>query len=218
MIIKQRMVTDAITLSPDDSFKKAINIVQDKGIRHLPVVADDGRVVGIVTDRDLAKASPSGATSLSVYELNYLLSSITIKDLMTEKPITVEADQPIEEAARLIHEHNIGALPVTEGGQFVGLITKSDILGTFVEILGLGVPSVRLELDLENRAGALMETLKLIRDHGGYIVSVIVFQEEPAGIRKSVIRVRVDDEAALREALEKSGPPIIKVCDVCRLG
>lgn len=216
MIVKMRMVSDAITLSPDDSFKKAINIIQDKGIRHLPVV-DDGRVVGIVTDRDLAKASPSAATSLSVYELNYLLSSITIKDLMTKKPITVEASAPIEEAAKLIHEHNIGALPVVEDGKFVGLITKSDILGTFVEILGLGVPSVRIELDLENRAGSLMETLKLIRDAGGYIVSVITFREEPAGIRKSVIRVRVDDEAALRATLEKAGPPIMKVCDVCRL-
>ncbi len=218
MIVKQRMVKDPFALSPEDTFKKAINIVQDKGVRHLPVVTEDGRVVGIVTDRDLSKASPSAATSLSVYELNYLLSSITIKDLMTQKPITIEGSQPIEEAARLVYEHNVGALPVTEDGKFIGLITKSDLLGTFVEILGLGVPSVRLELDLENRAGSLMETLKLIREHGGYIVSVITFKEEPAGIRKSVIRVRVDDEPALRAALEKAGPPIIKVCDVCQLG
>lgn len=216
MVVKKFMVTESVTLAPNDSFKKAINIVQDKGIRHLPVI-DDGNVVGIVTDRDLGKASPSSATSLSVFELNYLLASITIGDIMTKDPITIDANAPVEEAAKLIDEHKIGALPVTEKGRYVGLITKSDVVHTFVEIMGLGVPSVRYEIDLENRPGALMETLKVIRDNGGYIVSVLTFQEKIAGRRTAVFRVRVDDEDTLSQALRNHGAPILVVCDVCRL-
>ena len=131
MLVKNRMATDVITLSPDQSLLKAMNILHKKRIRHLPVV-QGGKVVGIVTLGDIREASPSNATALSIYELNYLLARLTVGEIMTRDPFTVSPDTSIEAAARIMLEHKIGSLPVVAEMKLVGIITESDIFRLLV--------------------------------------------------------------------------------------
>ena len=211
MIVKNRMTTEVITLDPDQTLLKAMTLIQQKRIRHLPVVKA-GKVVGIVTERDVRKAGASDSSSLSIFELNYLMDQIKVSSFMTKKVITVTPDEPIETAAKLIYDHKIGALPVVDQNQLVGLITKSDILETFIEVLGINEPSVRVELELENRIGALADTTKIIKELGLYLVSLVTLpEEEGKKTRETVVRVSPTDEKKLKDFLRTVGPPIISV-------
>jgi CBS domain-containing protein len=120
-----------ITVSAKDTFYQAMNFIRKQGIRHLPVV-EGKRVVGIVTDRDIRQASASGATSLTVHELHYLLDKITVAEIMTKKVITTTPETDARDAARLLLQHKIGGLPVVRGDELVGIITETDLLQAFV--------------------------------------------------------------------------------------
>jgi acetoin utilization protein AcuB len=211
MFVKNRMTTEVITLDPDQTLLKAMTLIQQKRIRHLPVVKG-GKVVGIITERDVRKAGASDSSSLSIFELNYLMDQIKVSSFMIKKVITVTPDEPIEAAAKLIYDHKIGALPVVDETQLVGLITKSDILETFIEVLGINKPSVRVELELENRIGALADTTRIIKELGLYLVSLVTLPEEEGKLtREMVVRVSPTDEKKLKEFLRTIGPPIISV-------
>jgi acetoin utilization protein AcuB len=119
------------TVGPATSVSEAREVMRRKVIRHL-LVTEGERLVGIITDRDIRLNLPSPATSLSVWEINYLLAKLTVGDVMTKAVITVEPERPIEDAARLILEHRIGALPVMEDGRLVGILTETDLLRAFV--------------------------------------------------------------------------------------
>ncbi len=136
MLVSDWMVTDPVTVTPDTKLFEAQKTMRDGGFRRLPVVAQ-GRLVGIVTDRDLREAAPSKATSLSVFELNYLLSRLTVKDVMKTAVLTVSPDDPIERAALLMSEHKISGLPVLDGDTVVGILTITDLLQAFVSMLDL---------------------------------------------------------------------------------
>lgn len=125
-LIKDWMTPDPITIGPDTTLPEADRLMKECGIRRLPVV-ENGRLVGIITLGDVREASPSNATSLSIYELNYLISRLTVGTMMTQDPITITPDTSIEAAARLMLEHKIGGLPVVDGTRVVGIITESDI-------------------------------------------------------------------------------------------
>jgi acetoin utilization protein AcuB len=205
------MSVDVPTLSPDNTLLKAMNLVQQKGIRYLPVV-DGKKVVGMVTEHDVRKAGSSDASSLSIYELNYLLDKVKVSKFMTKKVITVLPQEPIEVAAKKIYDHKIGALPVVEKGELVGLITSSDILEFFIEVLGINEPSVRVELELENRTGALADAAKILKDLGLYLVSVITLpRQEGEKTRSTVFRVQPTDEKKLKDHLRSVGSPIVSV-------
>jgi acetoin utilization protein AcuB len=211
MFVKNRMTTEVITISPDQTLLRAMNILHQKRIRHLPVV-QGGKIVGIVTERDVRRAGASDSTSLSIFELNYLLDEIKVSSFMTKKVITVSPDEPIEAAAKIIYDHKIGALPVVDQNQLVGLITSSDILETFIEVLGINEPSVRVELELENRIGALADTTKIFKELGLYLVSLVTLpEEEGKKTRGTVFRVSPTDENKLKDFLRTVGPPIISV-------
>lgn len=137
MQIEKWMNQEVVTVSPGDSFRTAMTLIRQKGIRHLPVV-DGKRLVGIVTDRDLRQASPSAATSLSIHELHYLLEKLTVQHIMTSQVVTVRPEQTVEEAAMLLLGHRIGGLPVVRDGELVGIITESDILQAFLQLRGKG--------------------------------------------------------------------------------
>ncbi|HUF40111.1 MAG TPA: CBS domain-containing protein [Anaerolineales bacterium] len=124
--VRKWMTPDPITISPRTTLPEAQQILFENRIRRLPVV-DRGKLVGILTLGDIREANPSDATTLSVYELNYLLDRLLVKDIMTAKPITASPDDPVGEAARLMYEHKIGGLPVVEGGALVGIITETDL-------------------------------------------------------------------------------------------
>lgn len=137
MQVEQWMNRDLVTVSPDESFRTAMHLIRQKGIRHLPVV-EGKRLVGVVTDRDLRQAAPSGATSLSTHELHYILERLTVREIMTKQVVTIRPEQTIEDAALLLLGHRIGGLPVVQEGELCGIITETDILQAFLQLRGKG--------------------------------------------------------------------------------
>jgi len=138
-------------------------------IRQLPVV-EDGKLVGLVTERDLLTVSPSPATTLSIYEINYLLSKMTVREVMIKSPTAVSPDTTIEEAAVIMREHKFGSLLVVEDGKLVGIITESDLFDAMINIFGFRRPGVRLVIETENRIGAYADLLTVVAAHN---ISVI---------------------------------------------
>lgn len=135
MLIRDIMTTNPVVVEPSMPFHEALQLMKDKKIRRLPVVSR-GMLVGIVTDRDLREANPSKATSLSIWELTYLLSKTTVGELMKQPVITISPDAPVEQAAMLMNRHKIGGLPVVEGTKVAGIITESDIFRLFTRMWG----------------------------------------------------------------------------------
>jgi len=134
MYVRDKMSRNVITITPDQSLRMARERMRKHGIRRLPVVKD-GQLVGMVTDRDVRQAWASPATSLSTHELLYLLDRVMVQEVMTPKVLTVTPDTPLVEAARLLHDHKIGGLPVVDGRAVVGIITEMDLLEAFIEFL-----------------------------------------------------------------------------------
>ena len=210
MLVERWMKANPITVGPQDSFRHAMNLIRQRGIRHLPVV-EGGRLVGIVTDRDVRQASPSAATSLEIHELHYLLEKITIRDIMTSEVVTAIPEMPIEAAARLMLTHRIGSLPVLRGMALVGIITETDILSAFVEVMGIQAEQTRLELVLEERAGAFLDACRIVQDQGGDIVSVVTATASHRGEPKKVMLFRLEGVVLdpLVKRLEASGHTVL---------
>lgn len=154
MLVREWMTKDPQTVSATTPVMEAMQRLREGGFRRLPVVRE-GRLVGIVTDRDLKEATPSKATTLSIYELNYLLSKLLVKDVMVAAVITVRPDDPIERAALLMEEHRVSGLPVIEEGRLIGILTITDLLRAIVSFLGLREGGVRVTVDLPDAPGAL---------------------------------------------------------------
>jgi acetoin utilization protein AcuB len=172
------MTTDVVTVDEDTSMMKASIIMKEKKIRCLPVVNAIGELVGIVSDRDLRDAAPSKATTLDVYELNYLLSSIKIKDLMTTNLVYVRPDETVEFAAILLLENKVSSLPViNNNGDLVGIITQTDIFKVVINIAGVYTGGIQFAFSLEDRPGSLREAADVIRSYGGRIVSILSTRE-----------------------------------------
>jgi acetoin utilization protein AcuB len=135
MLVRDKMNGDVITIAPDQSLRMARERMHKHGVRRLPVV-EHGKLVGIITDRDVRQAWASPATSLSTHELLYLLDRLTVAEVMTWKTFTVTPDTLLIEAAQQLHDHKIGGLPVVEGSEVVGMITETDLLQAFIEMFG----------------------------------------------------------------------------------
>jgi len=130
-LVKDWMIKDVVVAEPDTLMLDAHKLMREKGIRRMPVVKN-GKVVGIVTRSDVRKAQPSSATTLNVWEMNYLLAKLELKDIMTRDVVTISPNDTIKKAAELMHDRQIGALPVVEDGRIVGIITESDIFRILV--------------------------------------------------------------------------------------
>jgi len=203
MLVQHWMTRDVVAVEADTPFLEARLILKDKKIRHLPVV-ERGRLVGVVTDRDLKEAAPSGATSLDVYELNYLLLKMKIRDLIKHPPITVRPTNSVEKAALLMHDHKIGCLPVVdETGSLVGLITETDLLAVMVEILGYKEKGTRIAFEIRDSPEACQELVHVLRDFRLDFRSIVstALHTRP-GFRDFVIRVRGEQVDALVKELK----------------
>lgn len=211
MLVTHRMTRDPITISPDTTFPDAFRTIREQGIRYLPVVDRRGRLVGIVTQTDLLQASPSAATTLTVFEMNYLLARLKVREVMSE-PITVPEDAPLEEAARIMVEKRIGCLPVMRDGVLVGIITETDIFKAFVETLGAGDAVLRLTLRVPNRPGELARMTAVIADLGGNLHSVASFRGEDPQHVYIAFRIGGVDEDVLLPALEEMGEEVVHTC------
>lgn len=215
MFVRDRMSPDPVTVTADTSFQEALKTMRERGFRRLPVVDHRDRLIGIVSERDLLYASPSPASSLNVWEMNYLLSKLEVEEIMTKDVITTSAETPIEDAARLIVDHKIGGLPVVDkGNRVVGVITETDIFKSFVEMFGGGRSGLRITLEVPERRGVLAELAQTITDLGGDIASVGTFEGDEPGERELVIKVRDVSRDDLIDSLEALGDHVLDARDV----
>jgi acetoin utilization protein AcuB len=212
MLVKDRMTPNPTTITPDTSFPDAFRIIREKKVRHLPVVDKGEKLVGVVAQTDLLHASPSSATTLSVFEINYLLANLRVQEVMSSPPITVPEDAPLEEAARVMVEHKIGCLPVMRDGELVGVITETDIFETFVEILGGEAASLRVTVRVPDVRGELARLAGVIAGLGGNICSVARFGSEDPEYCYITFRLDGVDEDVLIPALETETEEVVHVC------
>ena len=191
MLIKDWMTKDPITMTEDTSMIKAIHIMKERRFRRLPVVSA-GKLVGMVTDRDLKEASPSKATTLDVHELYYLLAELRVKEIMTRNPVSVTENETVEHAAQVMLEHTISGLPVLDAaGKVVGIITQSDVFRAFMHITGVLQGGVQFALRLEDKPGILKDVADLLRAKGGRMVSLLTTYPAPEQkLRDVYIRVK----------------------------
>ncbi len=207
MLVGERMSHPVITVSPKTPMQEAHKMMRDENIRRMPVVDERGRLVGIVSESDFLHASPSDVSSLSVWEMNYMLSKITVEKIMTREVITTQADTPIEEAARKMVDSKIGGVPVLKDGELVGIITETDLFKIFLEMLGARESGVRLSVLIANIPGTLTTLTKSIFDKGGNLVALGTFMGESTENREITLKVtgvEVDSlEAAVKDHVER---------------
>ncbi len=208
MLVKGWMTSDVLTIDEDTSMMKASEIMRENNIRRLPVM-HKGKLVGIVTDRDIKEASPSKATTLDVHELYYLLSELKIKDIMSTHVFTISPEETVEKAAVKMLEHHISGLPVVnDKGKVVGLITQWDIFKVLVSLTGVYRGGIQFAFNLEDRPGSIKEVGDLIRKHGGRMVSILTSYDMcDEGCRHVYIRIKdipEDKLKALTEELDKN--------------
>ena len=199
MFVKDKMTPNPVTVTPDVSISTAFGIMKEQSFRRLPVV-QGGKLVGIVTEKELQQVSPSKATALSVFELNYLLEKTTIKDAMSRDPITVQDDDLIEKAALLMRTNKVGALPVMHGDRLVGVITESDIFDAFIDTMGFRNPGVRLDLCLRDPGGDIPAVTQVISQAGGKISHLTMY-----GDGELVVRISEERSEAVIKALTDAG-------------
>ncbi|HOJ12640.1 MAG TPA: CBS domain-containing protein, partial [Clostridiales bacterium] len=152
MNVKSRMTSNPYIISPDATIAEALEIMRKNNIRRLPVVKN-GKLVGIVTEREMQEVTPSKATTLSVFELNYLLSKTKVSAVMTRDVITVSPDSLLEEAAVLMRDNRVGALPVIQDDRVVGIITETNIFDAFIDLLGFRDSGTRISVEVEDSPG-----------------------------------------------------------------
>jgi len=208
MLVKGWMTSDVMTIDEDTSMMKASEIMRENNIRRLPVM-QKGKLVGIVTDRDIKEASPSKATTLDVHELYYLLSELKIKDIMSTHVFTISPEETVEKAAVKMLEHRISGLPVVnDKGKVVGMITQGDIFKVLVSLTGIYRGGIQFAFNLEDRPGSIKEVGDLIRKHGGRMVSILTSYDMcDEGCRHVYIRIKEipeDKLKALTEDLDKN--------------
>jgi len=214
MLIKKRMSSPVITVDPDIPIMQALDLMRKNRIRRMPVVKE-GKMVGIISEGDLLNAAPSDATSLSVWELNYLIGKIKVKEIMTEDVITVSADTPIEEAAYLMDENKIGGLPVMEQGKLVGLITETDLFRIFLELMSARQAGVRVTALVPDVHGELDLLTHAVSEAGGEFLSFGTFAGDSSANRIVTFKVHNLDEETVSKTIAPFVEEIIDIRTCC---
>jgi len=207
MLVRERMSKNPITTNPDASVPDALLVMQGSKTRQLPVVDEKSKLVGIVSLVDLFRASPSPATSLSVWEVDYLLEKITVEKVMTRDVITVTEDTAVEEAGRIMAEAKVSGLPVMRDGELVGIITESDLFSVLLDVFGARRPGVRVTAREPLAKGGLAKLATAITGAGGHFVAFAESMDE------GIVTFKVQD--VKREELLKAIEPLIsEIVDV----
>jgi len=191
--------------------QEALNLMRKEHIRRLPVVDRRGEMVGIVTEADLDKASPSEATSLSVWEIRELISKVKVERIMAREVVTIEDDTPIEEAARIMSDFGVSGLPVMQEEKLVGLITETDLFKIFLELFGGRDPGVRMVIEVPRGPGQLAKITQAILEKGGDIIALGTYLGETADTGTITFKVAGIEKDELVKAIE---PLVLRVLDV----
>jgi acetoin utilization protein AcuB len=173
MFVRHRMTSPAFTIGPDMPVMEAMQYMKERDVRRLPVVDDGGRLLGIVSEKDLLRASPSEATTLSIFEVTHLLNRLTVGRVMTRDVVTVTEDTPLERAALIMAKRHLGGLPVLEAGRVIGIITETDIILGFANLLGASEPGVRVMLEAPDETGVVARITNKIHALGGNLRALV---------------------------------------------
>lgn len=203
MYVKHRMTGNPYTITAEAPINEAIALMHEKGLKRLPVVNGD-RIVGMLTDSDISKVSPTKATTLSIYEINYFLSKTTVSDAMVKDVITISPDALLEEAALLMRDYKIGTLAVVKDGKLVGIITESDIFDAFIDLLGFREPGSRLTIDAEDVPGAVADIGEIFESFDANITHIVVYRGS-GGRSDLVIRTNMRNTDELEQKLKDHG-------------
>jgi acetoin utilization protein AcuB len=206
MLVRNHMKRDPRTVTPDDTLASALKLTREHRVRHLPVVLSTGALMGIVSDRDIRLAMPSPLTVADADRADFL-SRTAVAEIMTRGVITVTPHDTIEDAAKLLYQHRIGSLPVVDAaGQLQGILTETDILHAFVQILGGAQPASRLEIGLRDRPGELGRCMSIIgEDLGVNIVSLVVPSLPEQSRKVAIVHLATIDPREVLQALEAAG-------------
>jgi acetoin utilization protein AcuB len=210
MFVGERMARPVISVLPDAPINEVLAMFRKEHIRRAPIIKN-GKLIGIVSERDLLNASPSPVTSLSIWEMNYLISKVTVKQVMSKKVITVEKDTPIEEAARIMADKKIGGIPVVDAGKVVGIITETDLFKAFLELMGARQRATRVTATIPDQPGELAKVTKAISTNGGDFISFGMFSGPDANSRVITFKVDGIKKEKIKEAL---GNIVIKFWDI----
>jgi acetoin utilization protein AcuB len=211
MLVKDRMTPNPEAVTTDTSLKEALDLVRSKPFRHLPVMDENAKLVGVVTEKSLVYASPTPTTTLSVFEVDYILSRTKIGQVIQGPVVTVGPDLPIEEAARVMVDHRIGCLPVVEDDELLGIISDTDIFRVFVEGLGGGHSSLRITVVVPEEVGSLARVTSRVVALGGNIYSLGTFWGEQPEDRVVTLRLEGVDRQTIVQALEADGIQVVDV-------
>ena len=201
MFVGERMSRPVISVSPDSPINDVLAMFKKEHIRRAPVI-NKGKLVGIVSETDLLNASPSDVSTLSVWEMNYLISKVKIKDVMTKKVVSVGKDTPIEEAARIMADQKIGGMPVVDRDKVVGIITETDLFKVFLELMGARDKGIRVTASIEDKAGELAKVTKAIAAAGGNFVSFGFFDGDDVSTKVLTFKVAGMKKEDVRKALK----------------
>ena len=213
MLIRELMIPKPAVLTPHTTMPDALKLMKEKGVHRMPVVDAHGHLVGIISETDLHNATPSSATLLSFWEIPTLLAKITVEMLMVKDVATVEADTPVEDAARIMADRNIGCLPVMDGKLLVGMVSQNDVFRAFMEMLGGRRKGVRVWATTADRKGTVAGITSAIAAASGDIVGMGFYEVSDAkGVRWEItLKVQDVPKDRLAEVLK---PHVVEILDV----
>ncbi|NLJ40843.1 MAG: CBS domain-containing protein [Clostridiales bacterium] len=207
MFVRKKMTSHPFTISPDQTIPDAQELMTKNNIRRLPVVKN-GKLVGVVSREDILKASPSKATALSAWEINYLLAKTKISKIMTKDPVTISSDALLEEAATLMRDNYVSFLPVVDKDKLKGIITESDIFDSFIELLGFRERGTRLTIEAPDAPGTMSKISSIIGDTGANISNIAVYRGT-AGKSTIVVGINSLNTKDIEDTIEEQGFKIL---------
>lgn len=214
MLVRNRMSQPAITVHPDTSLQDALGLMHAERVRRLPVVDRKGKLVGIVSERELLKASPSIATTLSKFEIKEAIKDLKIKEFMSTGVATVTENTPVEEAARIMVDGQISGLPVVRDDEVVGVITETDIFKVFLEIFGARQPGIRVAFLLSQAPGQLATVSTAIAKAGGNLIALGSFLGETSENVEITMKI---DSMEQQEVVDILTPLVEKILDIRKM-
>ncbi len=214
MIIERRMTKNPVTITPEASVVEASELMKKEKVHRLPVLDKDKNLIGVISEKDILFATPSPASSLSIHEMAYLLSKLTVRKLMTKNPVTINRTTTVEEAARLMVDQDLSCLPVVEEGKLVGIVSKSDMFKILLELFGARHFGIRLSFLVDDKPGTIAAVSRAISDAGYDIISFGTFMGTDPSNAICTIKVQGCTKEALLELLSPLVKEILDIREV----
>lgn len=203
MFVKDFMTKDPIVVPPQASIPYTAELMQKHGLKRLPVI-DNGKLVGVITEKDIARCLPSPATTLSKHEMISLTSKMIVSNAMTKKVITTTLDTTVEEAVMLMRSADIGCLPIIEQDKVVGIITESNVFEALTNLLGLKSPGLRITIEVEDRIGVIADLTAIIKDLGLPLITLATFMTSKS-TATIIMRIATEETDIVLNKLTENG-------------